>query len=58
MFGGLLKGSKYFKNVSWTDVMVLAGQNYDPADPVQKEMLGLVEKAKKIYSKRRKKSDG
>jgi len=58
MFGGLLKGSKYFKNVSWTDVMVLAGQNYDPADPVQKEMLGLVEKAKKIYSKRRKKNDG
>ena len=58
MFGGLLKGSKYFKNISWTDVMVLAGQNYDPADPVQKEMLGLVEKAKKIYSKRRKKSDG
>ncbi|HYJ37778.1 MAG TPA: von Willebrand factor type A domain-containing protein, partial [Chitinophagaceae bacterium] len=53
MFGGLLKGSKYFKNISWNDVIVMAEQNHNPADPVQKEMIGLVEKAKKIYSKRK-----
>ena len=57
MFGGLLKGSKYFKNVSWNDVIIMAEQNHNPADPVQKEMIALVEKAKKIYSKRKRKSD-
>jgi Ca-activated chloride channel homolog len=58
MFGGLLKGSKFFKNISWNDVIVLAEQHHNPADPIQKEMIGLVEKAKKIYSKKKKKSDG
>ena len=57
MFGGLLKGSKYFKNVSWNDVIIMAEQNHNPADPVQKEMIALVEKAKKIYSKKKKKTD-
>lgn len=57
MFGGLLKGSKYFKNISWNDVIILANQNYNPQDAVQKEMIGLIEKAKKIYGKKRKKSD-
>jgi Ca-activated chloride channel family protein len=37
MFGGLLKGSKYFKNISWNDVSILAAQNYDPADPFKKK---------------------
>ena len=58
MFGGLLKGSKYFKGVSWNDVIVMAEQSYNPTDAVQKEMIDLVEKAKKIYSKRRRKPEG
>jgi Ca-activated chloride channel homolog len=57
MFGGLLKGSKYFKGVTWNDVLVMAEQNYNPSDAVQKEMIELVEKAKKIYSKRRRKPE-
>jgi len=57
MFGGLLKGSKYFKNVSWNDVIIMAEQTHNPADPVQKEMIALVEKAKKIYSKKKRKTD-
>ncbi len=57
MFGGLLKGSKYFKNVSWNDVIIMAEQTHNPADPVQKEMIALLEKAKKIYSKKKKKTD-
>jgi Ca-activated chloride channel family protein len=58
MFGGLLKGSKYFKNISWNDVLVMAEQNYDHSDAVQKEMIELVEKAKKIYAKKRRKPEG
>ncbi|MGB8194437.1 MAG: YfbK domain-containing protein, partial [Chitinophagaceae bacterium] len=59
MFGGLLKTSKYFKNISWNDAMIIAGQSYNPKDALQKEMIDLIEKAKKIYSreKKRKKSE-
>jgi Ca-activated chloride channel homolog len=60
MFGGLLKASKYYKNVSWNDAIIIANQSFNPKDAVQKEMLDLMEKAKRIYSrdKKRKKSDG
>ncbi len=57
MFASLLKKSKYFKNTSWNDTITLANECYNPNDPLQKEFIDLVEKAKKIYSKekRRKK---
>ncbi len=60
MFGGMLKGSKHFKNISWNDVIVLASQNFNPTDAVQKEMVDLAEKAKRIYAKekKKKKTDG
>lgn len=60
MFGGLLKMSRYFKNVSWNDAIIIANQSYNPKDAVQKEMIDLVEKAKRIYGKekKRKRSDG
>jgi Ca-activated chloride channel homolog len=54
MFGGLLKTSKYFKNVSWNDAIILANQSYNSKDAVQKEMIDLLEKAKKIYAKEKK----
>lgn len=54
MFGGLLKASKYFKNVSWNDAIILASQSYNTKDTVQKEMIDLLEKAKKIYAKEKK----
>jgi Ca-activated chloride channel family protein len=54
MFGGLLKTSKYFKNVSWNDAIILASQSYNSKDAVQKEMVDLLEKAKRIYAKEKK----
>ena len=54
MFGSLLKKSKYCKTVSWTDVINLANGSYDPKDPVQKEFIDVLEKAKKIYQRRKK----
>lgn len=54
MFGGLLKKSKYFKNISWYDAMNIASQSYNPKDLVQKEMIDLIEKARRIYSKEKK----
>ncbi len=53
MFGSLLKESKYSKNISWNDVIILANESIDNSDPVQNELIAIIDKAKKIYSKRR-----
>ncbi|MEO5997221.1 MAG: von Willebrand factor type A domain-containing protein [Chitinophagaceae bacterium] len=55
MFASLLKKSKYYKNISWKDTIILANQCYNPSDPLQKEFIDLLEKAKKIYGKERRK---
>ncbi|HYE53618.1 MAG TPA: von Willebrand factor type A domain-containing protein [Chitinophagaceae bacterium] len=59
MFGGLLKMSKYYKGIGWNDAIIIANQSYNPKDVVQKEMIELLEKAKRIYAKEKKrKKDG
>ena len=60
LFGSLVKNSKYTRRVNFTDAWLLANQSYNSNDAVQKEFLTLIEKAKKIYSrgKKRKKTDG
>jgi Ca-activated chloride channel family protein len=55
MFGGLLKKSSFMKQVNWDDVMEIASQSVDQNDISQTEFLGLVDKAKKIYAKEKKK---
>jgi len=55
MFGSLLKESVYTRKVKWDDVIRQATASYDGNDPVQQEFITIIEKAKKIYSKRRKK---
>jgi Ca-activated chloride channel family protein len=57
MFGSLLRGSKYVKNVSWTDVVNIAKPAADLSNYSQKEFLELVEQAKRLYGKKRKKED-
>ncbi len=54
MFGSLLKRSKYCKTVSWSDVTTLAAASYDAADPLQKEFIDMVDKARKIYQRKKK----
>jgi Ca-activated chloride channel homolog len=55
MFGSLLKESQYAKQVTWNETIIAANESYDKMDPVQKEFVTIIEKAKKIYSKRKKK---
>jgi Ca-activated chloride channel family protein len=55
MFGSLLKESAYAKEVSWNDAVIAANESYDKSDPAQTEFVAIVEKAKKIYAKRKKK---
>ena len=54
MYAALLKGSKSVRKVSWPDVLLLADDSHDPKDYLQKEFLTMVEKAKKIYARNRK----
>ena len=55
MYASLLKGSKYVRKISWSDIQYLAGRSYNPDDHLQKEFLLMVEKAKRIYSRRKSK---
>jgi Ca-activated chloride channel family protein len=56
MFGALLKNSKYYRQVGWNDIIIMANSSYNRKDAVQKEFITMVEKAKKIYNKYRKRS--
>lgn len=55
MFASLLKESRYSKRYSWNDAIILAHQTHNPKDPLQTEFVGMIEKAKRIYLKNRKK---
>lgn len=58
MFAALLKESKYARKYSWNDAIILAHQAHNPKDPLQTEFIGMIEKAKKIYLRSKKKSKG
>lgn len=55
MFGLMLKESPYAKQITWNETIIAADESYDRNDPVQQEFVGIVEKAKKIYTKRKRK---
>jgi Ca-activated chloride channel homolog len=55
MFASLLKESKYAKRYTWNDAVYLAHQTHNPKDPLQAEFVEMVEKAKKIYARNKKK---
>ncbi|MGN6618432.1 MAG: YfbK domain-containing protein, partial [Ilyomonas sp.] len=54
MFGSLLRQSKYAKNYSWDDVKALALSASAPGNFLQQQFIELIEKAKKIYSDKKK----
>ena len=54
MFGSLLRKSKYVKDVSWNTVYQTAVSAADTSNFSQQEFLSLVQQAKLIYSKKRK----
>lgn len=55
MFAALLKDSKYSKRFTWNDAIFLAHHAHNTKDPLQVEFVAILEKAKKIYMKNRKK---
>ena len=55
MFGSLLRSSAFVKNISWNDLLIFAEGSYDKNNPLQKEFIALVQQAKTLYSKGKKK---
>jgi Ca-activated chloride channel family protein len=55
LFGGLLKKSTFTEKATWDELALLAKTSYDPNDVSQTEYLQLIDKAKKIYHKEKKK---
>jgi Ca-activated chloride channel family protein len=58
MFGTMLRNSPFAKNISWNDVIALANSVADDKDPLQKQFTLLVQQAKTVYSKKKRKKDG
>jgi Ca-activated chloride channel family protein len=58
MFGSKLRSSAYLKNAEWNDIISIAKNSADVNDIQQKEFVNLVEKAKSIYSKSKRKKKG
>jgi Ca-activated chloride channel family protein len=54
MFASLLKKSKHFREVNWNETIRLAQECYNPEDYLQKEFIVLLEKAKRIYAREKK----
>jgi Ca-activated chloride channel family protein len=58
MFGSMLRSSPFTKNISWNDIILLAQESFSKDDILQKEFVGLVQQAKLLYSKGKKKKGG
>lgn len=57
LFGSILRSSPYVKNSNWNDVISLAG-NAATDDLLQREFILLVQKARDLYAKGKKKKGG
>jgi Ca-activated chloride channel family protein len=57
MFGSLLRNSKHVKDGAWQEIINIAKPAADMTNYSQKEFLELVELAKKLYGKKRKKEE-
>lgn len=57
VFGSLLRGSPFIKNLSWNDVFAWATAYSDNNDLLQKEFVTIVQQARTLYSKTKKKKN-
>jgi Ca-activated chloride channel homolog len=55
MFGSMLRSSSYVKHLSWNDMVTSATATADESDINQKEFIDIVQQAKVLYSKTKKK---
>ncbi len=58
MFGSLLRASPFLKNIGWNEVIQLTESSSGKNDLLQKEFLSLLQQARELYSKGKKKKSG
>jgi Ca-activated chloride channel family protein len=58
LFGALLRGSPFVKTSSWNDIITIAQNASGTTDLLQKEFITIVQQAKTLYSKVKKKKGG
>ena len=58
MFGSLLRTSPFLKNIGWNEIITLAEAASGKDDLLQKEFLGILNQAKTLYLKVKKKKGG
>jgi Ca-activated chloride channel family protein len=54
LFGSLLRYSPYIRNISWNELIAWATESADQGDILQKEFLSIIQQAKTLYSKLKK----
>lgn len=57
LFGSLLRQSKFVKEATWNDAIALADTAVNKANPLQAEFLQLLQQAKTLYSKKKRKKE-
>jgi len=55
MFGSMLRYSPFVKNITWNDIVLRATSSADANDLLQQEFISIVQQAKVLYSKSKKK---
>jgi Ca-activated chloride channel homolog len=55
MFGSMLRSSQFVQNITWNDIVLAAAASADNNDVLQKEFVSIVQQAKILYSKTKKK---
>jgi len=58
MFGSLLRTSPFLKNIGWNEIITLAETASGKDDLLQKEFLDILQQAKTLYLKVKKKKGG
>lgn len=58
MFGSLLRSSQFAKDIDWNHILAIAGEACSPNDLLQKEFTSLVQAAKVLYTKMKKRKGG
>jgi Ca-activated chloride channel homolog len=58
MFGSFLKQSALSKVINWNEIVTIAAQSAQPGNLPQQEFLNIVQQAKILYSKRKRKKEG
>jgi Ca-activated chloride channel family protein len=57
LFGSLLRASEYTRDISWNEMLEMAARYSNPNDKTQQEFVTLVQQAKSLYAKRKRRKE-